>query len=215
MTGPSRMAMPWLLVAIALAPDSPVHARCGGRPGDDAAVEGAARTALAACPCAGGTRSPRCVRAAIRHVRVADGLRSACRHEAFVAAAGAACTMTALAGAWRLTGTVIEDACGAAALVERTLTITEDGSVLTALGSIQPYTGTLRGDGWQLNNVSVQLGSCPTGEPAETFWLITGTRPDVDGTVSVEQTIAWSGPIEPFAPCPACTVRWRGTMRPE
>ncbi len=212
MTAPSRV---WLLLAVGLALDAPVHARCGNRSADDGAVASAAATALAACPCEGGTRSSRCLRAAIRRVRVAHGLRSACRHEAFVAAAGAACTMPTLAGAWRLTGMVVEDVCGAAGLVESALMITVDGSVLTALGAIQPYSGTLRDDGWQLNNPFVQLGSCPTGEPGETFWLITGSLPDVHGTVSVEQTISWSGPIEPFAPCPACTVRWSGTMRRE
>jgi hypothetical protein len=131
-----------------------------------------------------------------------------------VAAAAASCTTT-LAGLWRLTGDVVENGCNATAPLESELEITQNGTSLTARGTIQPHGGTIRSDGWQLSNVFVELGACPTGEPAEALWLIGGTLPGADGVVAVVQTIGWSSPVAPFFPCPACTVRWHGTMRRE
>lgn len=187
-------------------------ARCGDRPADEAGLAAAVGTATGACPCDDGVRSQRCLRDAIRHVRLADGLRTACRHVAFVAAVATPCTAPTLTGRWRLTGEVIQAGCGSSDLLESLLIVMQDGARLTAQSPRQTYIGTVQDDGWQLYDVIPPLDHCPLGEPAEMLTSIRGTLPDASGVATVEQTIVWSSPVSPYDPCPGCAIRWQGTM---
>ena len=71
----------------------------------------------------------------------------------------------------------------------------------------------VEGDRWSLSSEWSGLGSCPTGEPGEPYWVLEGTRPDAETVVPVTGALYWYGPIQPPDPCPQCTVRWEGTMR--